>query len=45
MVDFVNEPENVLEAFRQYHTTAALADISDPNVVLDLRSKLDAAGY
>ena len=45
VVDFVNEPEKVLEAFRQYHTTAELADISDPHVVLDLRSKLEATGY
>ncbi|PZW36965.1 type I restriction enzyme R subunit [Humitalea rosea] len=45
VVDFVNEPEEVLGAFRQYHTTAQLADVSDPNVVLDLRSKLDALGF
>ncbi len=45
VVDFVNEPEKVLEAFRQYHRTAALADVSDPNVVLDLRNKLDALGF
>ena len=45
VVDFVNEPEEVLKAFQQYHTTAALADVSDPNVVLDLRNKLDAVGY
>ena len=45
VVDFVNEPAKVLEAFRQYHTTAALADISDPNVVLDLRNKLEAVGF
>jgi type I restriction enzyme R subunit len=45
VVDFVNEPEAILDAFRQYHTTAALADVSDPNVVLDLRNKLDAAGF
>lgn len=44
VVDFVNEPADVLAAFRQYHTTAQLADVSGPNVVLDLRGKLDAAG-
>jgi type I restriction enzyme R subunit len=44
VVDFVNEPEEILTAFRQYHTTAALADVSDPHVVLDLRNKLDATG-
>jgi type I restriction enzyme R subunit len=45
VVDFTNEPGKVLEAFKQYHTTAELADVSDPNVVLDLRNKLDAMGY
>jgi type I restriction enzyme R subunit len=44
VVDFVNEPTDILGAFRQYRTTAELADVSDPNVVLDLRSKLDAMG-
>ncbi|MBR0676263.1 type I restriction endonuclease subunit R [Roseomonas alkaliterrae] len=44
VVDFVNEPEEILAAFRQYHETAALADVSDPHVVLDLRSKLEAMG-
>ena len=44
VVDFVNEPEEILEAFRQYHTTAELGGVSDPNLVLDLRNKLDAQG-
>jgi type I restriction enzyme R subunit len=45
VVDFVNDPQAIVEAFRQYHTTAELADVSDPNVLLDLRVKLDSAGY
>jgi type I restriction enzyme, R subunit len=44
VVDFVNEPAGVLTAFQQYHVAAELADISDPHVILDLRSKLDTAG-
>ena len=44
VVDFVNEPGEILAAFRQYHVTASLSDVSDPNVVLDLRNKLDALG-
>jgi type I restriction enzyme R subunit len=44
VVDFVNEPGEVLAAFQQYYTTAELADVSDPNVVLDLRNKLDTTG-
>ncbi len=45
VVDFVNEPEEVLAAFKQYHETAELGGVSDPNVVLDLRTKLEAYGY
>ena len=45
VVDFINEPADVLAAFKQYHKTAELADVSDPNIVLDLRSKLEATGF
>ena len=45
VLDFVNEPEGVLEAFSAYYTTAVLSDVTDPDIVLDLRSKLDATGY
>jgi type I restriction enzyme R subunit len=45
VVDFVNEPADVLAAFKLYHTTATLADVSNPNVVLDLRGKLEAMGF
>ncbi|HRQ91135.1 MAG TPA: hypothetical protein PLA50_20255, partial [Bacteroidia bacterium] len=33
VVDFVNEPADVLEAFKTYHTTAALSTTTDPNLV------------
>lgn len=45
VVDFVNEPAELLEAFRQYHKTVEISDTSNPNVVLDLRSKLDATEF
>ena len=45
VLDFVNEPEAVLEAFKTYHTTAELAATTDPNLVFNLRAKLDAAGH
>ena len=45
VVDFVNDPEDVLAAFKTYHTTAQLSATTDPNIVLDLRAKLDAAGH
>jgi type I restriction enzyme R subunit len=45
VVDFVNDPAEVLAAFKTYHTTAELADTTDPNLVFDLRGKLDRAGH
>lgn len=44
VLDFVNEPAEVLEAFKAYYTTATLENITDPNLVFDLRAKLDASG-
>src|SRR5690606_586474 len=44
VVDFVNDPDEILAAFRQYHTTAELADVTDPALILDLRAKLDGQG-
>ncbi len=45
VVDFVNDPAEVLASFKTYHTTAELSAVTDPNLVLDLRAKLDAAGH
>lgn len=45
VLDFVNSADEVLAAFKTYYETAQLADTTDPNLVLDLRSKLDAAGH
>jgi type I restriction enzyme, R subunit len=45
VLDFVNDPEEVLAAFKTYHTTAELAATTDPNLVFNLRAKLDAAGH
>lgn len=44
VVDFVNDAEDVLNAFKTYHTTAELSSTTDPNLVYNLRAKLDAAG-
>ena len=41
VLDFVNQPEDVLDAFRPYYRTAELANVSDPNLVYDLQHKLD----
>jgi type I restriction enzyme R subunit len=45
VLDFVNDSDEVLDAFKTYYTTAQLSDATDPNVILDLRTKLDATGY
>jgi type I restriction enzyme R subunit len=45
VVDFVNDPVEVLAEFKKYHTTAELSATTDPNLVFDLRSKLDGAGH
>ncbi len=44
VVDFVNDPQDILDAFKAYYETAELAGVTDPNLVFDLRMKLDAAG-
>ena len=45
MLDFVNDAEEVLAAFKAYYATAQLASTTDPNLVFDLRAKLDGLGY
>lgn len=45
VIDFVNDTEEVLAAFKTYFTTAALSATTDPNLVFNLRAKLDAAGH
>jgi type I restriction enzyme, R subunit len=45
VLDFVNEPADVLVAFKTYYDTAEMTDVTDPNLVYNLRAKLDAAGH
>lgn len=45
VVDFVNEGPEILAAFQTYFTTATLTDVTDPELVFQLRAKLDAAGH
>jgi len=44
VLDFFNEPEDILGAFQPYYQTAELADVSDPNLIFTLHDKLRAAG-
>ena len=45
ILDFVNDPVEILKAFKTYHTTAELEATTNPETVYDLRAKLDAAGH
>ncbi|WP_193213291.1 type I restriction endonuclease subunit R [Luteolibacter marinus] len=45
VLDFVNDPQEILKAFKTYHETAELESTTDPDQVLDMRAKLDATGY
>ena len=44
ILDFFNEPQDILEAFLPYYTKAQLADVSDPQIIYDLQTTLDAEG-
>lgn len=44
ILDFFNEPQDILDAFQPYFQTAELADVSDPDLIFDLFEKLNAAG-
>ncbi|MFB0936143.1 MAG: hypothetical protein QMB52_10245 [Propionivibrio sp.] len=43
VLDFVNKPEEILASFQPYYRTAALEDVTDPNIVHELQIKLDKA--
>jgi type I restriction enzyme R subunit len=45
VLDFVNDPADVLAAFKTFYETATLSDVTDPNLVYNVKAKLDAAGY
>jgi type I restriction enzyme, R subunit len=45
VLDFMNDTQEVLDAFKTYYDTAELADVTDPNIVFNLRAKLDGSGH
>jgi type I restriction enzyme R subunit len=45
ILDFANSADEVLAAFRTYYETAELEGVTDPNIIFDLRTKLDAGGW
>tara|TARA_R110002050_G_scaffold1244_5_gene8811 strand:- start:110397 stop:113651 length:3255 start_codon:yes stop_codon:yes gene_type:complete len=44
ILDFFNDPQDILESFQPYFETAELADVSDPDLIFDLFDKLTASG-
>ncbi|RWK63813.1 type I restriction endonuclease [Mesorhizobium sp.] len=45
VLDFVNSSDDILKAFQTYYETASLENVTDPNLVFDLRAKLDGLGH
>lgn len=44
VVDFVNDPQAILDAFAKYDKGARIRDVQNPNVIYDLQADLDKAG-
>lgn len=44
VVDFVNDPKVVLDAFAKYDSGAKIQDVQNPNIVYDLQADLDKVG-
>ncbi|TMO53743.1 type I restriction endonuclease subunit R [Pseudoalteromonas phenolica] len=44
VLDFYNEPQDILDAFQPYYQTAELADVTNPDVVFELYEKLRTSG-
>ncbi|MCP4297486.1 MAG: type I restriction endonuclease subunit R, partial [Proteobacteria bacterium] len=44
VLDFFNEPQEILDSFQPYYQTAELADVSNPDQIFDLNEKLRSSG-
>lgn len=44
VLDFVNDPDEILKSFQEYYQTAKLLTVSDPNLIWDLKEKIQSAG-
>ncbi|MFI2810370.1 type I restriction endonuclease subunit R [Microbulbifer sp. JSM ZJ756] len=40
VLDFVNDPEDVLSEFKKYYQTAELENVSDPNLIYEIQTSL-----
>ena len=45
ILDFINDSQDILTAFKTYYDTATLEATTDPELVLSLRTKLDQSGH
>ncbi len=45
VVDFANEPTDILAAFKAYYETAELAEATDPQLIFNLKAKLDSQNH
>ena len=43
VLDFVNKPDEILESFQPHYRTAQLEEVTDPNIVHELMTKLNKA--
>lgn len=43
VLDFANDPEDILSAFQPYYERTTMDETADPNHLYDLRNKMDAA--
>jgi len=41
ILDFVNDTEDILEAFKPYYERSELSDVTDPQLIYDLKDSLD----
>ena len=44
ILDFVNEIEDIKEAFEPYYTTSEIDDVTNPNIVYEIQTKLEGNG-
>jgi len=42
VLDFVNTPEEIKEAFQPYYEVTGISEVTDPNILYDLQYELDA---
>lgn len=41
VIDFANDPEEIVAAFKMFYRDAQVSDVQDPNVVYDIKQRLD----